>query len=110
MNELYVRYLECEHGHGLGWAVYDRSAWHDATIYEVLETLDVEPEEAAEAIGERVLNAWTVVDIPGAPEYLGNGLWNRGYEEECTCAGCGGPLDGGPAESPELIVMTTTNG
>ncbi len=75
-----IRHLVTEHGEDSGWVIKSENKWFNepmAHMKAVLDSFDLPPKEVKAIIGNNVLNHWTLVNKPFAPEYPGGRKWNR---------------------------------
>lgn len=76
-----VRHLATSNGADAGWALKgEDSDWRReplSHIQMVLHSMGLPPPEIKSVVGNSVLRAWKLVNLPFQPEYPGNRVWNE---------------------------------
>lgn len=75
-----VRHIVDSSGNDGGWVLRANDTWHAEPLVHVrmaLKSQGYSAKELEHAIGDSVINCWTEVNKPFAPEYPGNREWNR---------------------------------
>jgi Family of unknown function (DUF5906) len=76
-----VRHVVTETGDDYGWVIKSDNQWRNEPFIHVrtaLEALGLSSKEAKTVLGGGVMRAWTMVNRPFQPEYIGDRQWNRG--------------------------------
>ena len=75
-----IRHLITVGGDDYGWVIRSSNKWHTEPLGHVkiaLKSLELSEKEVNKALGNCIMEGWTIVNEPFQPEFPGDRKWNR---------------------------------
>ena len=75
-----IRHLITVSGDDYGWVIRSSNKWHTEPLGHVkiaLKSLELSEKEVNKALGNCIMEGWTIVNEPFQPEFPGDRKWNR---------------------------------